>query len=62
MWLTSPRRTPSRAALPGDKYVWGSITKMFTGPAVLQLVEAGVIKLSDPISVHDPRGLTGVDV
>jgi len=38
-----------------DVYVWGSITKMFTGPAVLQLVEQGVVSLNDPISMHvDP--------
>jgi CubicO group peptidase (beta-lactamase class C family) len=28
-----------RAAQPDDLYVWGSITKIFTGPAVLQLVD-----------------------
>ena len=26
-----------RAAEPEDMYVWGSITKMFTGPAILQV-------------------------
>jgi hypothetical protein len=31
----------TRKALPTDEYVWGSITKMFTGPAILQLVERG---------------------
>jgi len=46
---------PSRIAVPDDIYVWGSTTKMFTGPAVLQLVEKGVVKLTDPITVHiDP--------
>lgn len=47
--------TPSRKALPDDLYVWGSTTKMFTAPAVLQLVEQGVVSLTDPISQHiDP--------
>jgi len=42
--------TPTRPAQPDDVYVWGSITKMFTAPAVLQLVEAGAIhSLDDPI-------------
>lgn len=46
---------PSRRALPGDLYVWGSTTKMFTAPAVLQLVGRGIVALSDPISKHvDP--------
>eukprot|EP00041_Stephanoeca_diplocostata_P029915 m.892545 g.892545 ORF g.892545 m.892545 type:complete len:407 (+) comp23656_c1_seq14:41-1261(+) len=45
----------SREALPDDVYVWGSITKMYTGPAVLQLVEKGLVDLNDPISMHiDP--------
>ena len=35
--------------------VWGSTTKMITAPAVLQLVERGLVKLTDPISLHiDP--------
>mmetsp|Transcript_26182 Transcript_26182/g.78678 ORF Transcript_26182/g.78678 Transcript_26182/m.78678 type:complete len:472 (+) Transcript_26182:176-1591(+) len=46
---------PTRKAQPDDMYVWGSITKMYTGPAVLQLVSRGVMSLDDPISVHvDP--------
>ena len=40
---------PTRHSQPEDVYVWGSITKMFTGPAVLQLVDAGVMMLDDPI-------------
>ena len=53
---------PTRRALPDDKYVWGSTTKMFTGPAVLQLVERGVVGLDDACSTHiDPilLGLNG---
>jgi len=44
-----------RPAQPEDMYVWGSITKMFTGPAVLQLVERGTVALDDKITKHvDP--------
>lgn len=47
--------TPTRKALPDDLYVWGSTTKMFTGPAVLQLVEQDIVDLHDPITKHiDP--------
>lgn len=46
---------PARKALPDDVYVWGSTTKMFTGPSVLQLVEKGLVALTDPVSMHvDP--------
>jgi CubicO group peptidase (beta-lactamase class C family) len=37
--LMSPPALELRAAQPDDIYVWGSTTKMFTGPAVLQLVD-----------------------
>jgi len=44
-----------RPAQVDDPYVWGSTTKMYTGPAVLQLVENGVVSLHDRISKHiDP--------
>ena len=44
-----------RPAKPDDLYVWGSITKMFTGPAVLQLVDQGKVGLDDDVSQHaDP--------
>merc|ERR1719218_570783 len=47
--------TPTRQALPDDLYVWGSTTKMFTAPAVLQLVERGLVSLDDAIALHvDP--------
>eukprot|EP00930_Biecheleria_cincta_P056433 TRINITY_DN42564_c0_g1_i1.p1 TRINITY_DN42564_c0_g1~~TRINITY_DN42564_c0_g1_i1.p1 ORF type:complete len:444 (-),score=52.62 TRINITY_DN42564_c0_g1_i1:39-1265(-) len=47
--------TRSRLAQPDDLYVWGSTTKMFTAPAVLQLIERNIIALADPISQHiDP--------
>jgi len=46
---------PKHEGQPNDRYVWGSTTKMFTGPAVLQLVEQGIVALSDPVSKHvDP--------
>jgi CubicO group peptidase (beta-lactamase class C family) len=46
---------PTRPAKPDDLYVWGSTTKMFTGAAVLRLVDAGVVDLDDPIQQHiDP--------
>mmetsp|Transcript_95 Transcript_95/g.258 ORF Transcript_95/g.258 Transcript_95/m.258 type:complete len:439 (-) Transcript_95:49-1365(-) len=41
-----------RKAEPDDDYVWGSTTKMFTAPAVLQLVEQGKVSLEDPITMH----------
>jgi CubicO group peptidase (beta-lactamase class C family) len=45
----------NRMALPDDLYVWGSTTKMFTAPAVLQLVEKGLVTLTDSIVKHiDP--------
>jgi len=47
--------TPSRPAQPDDIYVWGSTTKMFTATAVLRLVDAGNIALSDSVaSLVDP--------
>jgi len=47
--------TPTRKAQPDDTWVFGSITKMFTAPAVLQLVERGKVGLIDPITQHiDP--------
>lgn len=46
---------PKRRAQPDDEYVWGSITKMFTAPAVLQLVEKGTVALDDTAAQHvDP--------
>lgn len=44
--------TPSRKALPDDMYVWGSTTKMFTAAAILQLVDAGKVSLTDTIAKH----------
>lgn len=45
----------TEAARTDDPYVYGSITKMFTAAAILQLVENGTVKLDDPLYVHvDP--------
>lgn len=45
----------TRRARPDDVYVWGSTTKMFTGAAVLRLLDAGKLRLTDPIPMHiDP--------
>ena len=45
----------TRKAVPDDMYIWGSTTKMFTAPAVLQLVELGLVGLTDPVAIHvDP--------
>ncbi len=37
---------------PGTKFRLGSITKQFTATAILQLMEAGKLKLDDPISKY----------
>ncbi len=41
-------------ATPDTLYGIGSITKSFVAIAVMQLVEKGLIKLSDPVSIHAP--------
>ena len=35
-------------ASPADRYAWGSITKTFTGAAVMRLLAEGRLKLDDP--------------
>ena len=46
---------PPRAALPADRYLFGSGTKPVTATAVLRLMEAGALSLDDPVSKHvDP--------
>ena len=42
----------TRKSQPDDLYVWGSTTKMYTGPAVLQLVDQGVVGLTDLVTDH----------
>ena len=39
---------------PETKFRLGSITKQFTAAAILQLVEAGKLKLDDPVSLYYP--------
>ena len=41
---------PTRAALPEDVYVYGSITKMFTAAAILQLIDAGKLAYADLVT------------
>ncbi|MFH1178894.1 MAG: serine hydrolase domain-containing protein, partial [Candidatus Bathyarchaeota archaeon] len=41
-------------ATPDTLYGIGSITKSFVAIAVMQLVEKGLIKLTDPVSIHAP--------
>jgi CubicO group peptidase (beta-lactamase class C family) len=43
-----------RSATPGTLYGAASITKSFTAIAILQLVEKGLLKLSDPVEKHLP--------
>ncbi|HEX7002715.1 MAG TPA: serine hydrolase [Trueperaceae bacterium] len=43
-----------RPATPNTLYSIGSVTKSFTALAVLQLVERGVLDLSDPVEKHLP--------
>src|SRR5262245_42346244 len=37
---------------PDTKFRIGSITKQFTGMAILQLVEAGKVKIDDPVKKY----------
>ena len=48
----------TRKTQADDVFVWGSTTKMFTGPAVLQLVDQGKVGIDDPAAV--PCALPGV--
>ena len=43
---------PSRAARADDRFLFGSGTKPFTAVAVLRLVEAGALSLSDLVAGH----------
>mmetsp|Transcript_1694 Transcript_1694/g.3252 ORF Transcript_1694/g.3252 Transcript_1694/m.3252 type:complete len:469 (+) Transcript_1694:76-1482(+) len=42
----------TRKTQPDDLFVWGSTTKMYTAPAVLQLVDAGKAKLEAPVTEY----------
>ena len=43
------------ATTPATLYRIGSITKLFTATAILQLVEQGKLQLDDPVTRHLPR-------
>jgi len=45
---------PARPATPGTLYRIASITKLFTGTAILQLRDAGKLRLDDPLVEHLP--------
>jgi D-alanyl-D-alanine carboxypeptidase len=47
-------RTAGTANTPATRFRIGSMNKMFTAVATLQLVEAGKLKLDDPIGKHLP--------
>merc|ERR1711871_18138 len=34
------------------KFAWGSITKMWTGASIMQLVSKGVLKIDEPAAPH----------
>ncbi|MGA7415234.1 MAG: serine hydrolase domain-containing protein [Bryobacteraceae bacterium] len=58
------RKDPARPVDENTAYHWASITKTFTGIAIMQLRDRGLLKLDDPIvkyvpelrEVHDPWG------
>jgi D-alanyl-D-alanine carboxypeptidase len=52
-WGLANRETGARNA-PATKFRLGSMNKMFTAVATLQLVEAGKLALDDPIGKHLP--------
>jgi D-alanyl-D-alanine carboxypeptidase len=41
-------------ATPTTRYRIGSVTKLFTATAVMQLRDAGALKLDDPVATHLP--------
>lgn len=45
---------PARAATPDTLYRIASITKLFTATAILQLRDAGKLRLDDPLATHLP--------
>ena len=58
------RKDPARPVDENTAYHWASITKTFTGIAIMQLRDRGLLKLDDPIvkylpelrELHDPWG------
>jgi len=49
----------SKGSSTADKYVWGSVTKQFTGTALLQLQEAGKLDLDAPVAPLIDSALKG---
>ena len=43
-------RKGGRQLTTDDKFVWGSVTKLVTGTAILRLVDSGKLYLSDPVA------------
>ncbi len=58
------RRSPAQPVDRSTAFHWASITKTFTGIAIMQLRDRGLLKLDDPVikyvpelsAVHDPWG------
>ncbi len=50
----SRNREKNLPATPDTLYGIGSITKSFVAIAIMQLIEKGEIKLTDPVSMHTP--------
>jgi CubicO group peptidase (beta-lactamase class C family) len=49
------RRDPARPVDENTAYHWASITKTFTGIAIMQLRDRGLLKLDDPIVKYVPE-------
>ena len=50
--------SPSGTVTGQDTFQMGSGTKPFTATAVMQLVEAGKVKLDDPVHIHVDKPMT----
>ena len=50
-WADPDRRI---AATPATAYRVGSVSKLFTATAIMQLRDAGKLRLDDPVAVHLP--------
>jgi len=50
-----------RSATPESVYHFWSVTKLFTATAIMQLVEAGIVGLDDPVSKYLPQFRTRLD-
>jgi CubicO group peptidase (beta-lactamase class C family) len=48
-WADSPKKLP---ASPNTRYHWWSMTKVATAVAILQLQDAGLLNIDDPIREH----------